>query len=447
MTVKTSREHSLQVLRELRKAGCQAYWAGGCVRDMLLGRDPKDYDVATNATPDQVQALFPRTLDVGKAYGVIHVWADDISCEVTTFRRDLAYRDGRHPEAVEFCEAREDAQRRDFTVNGLFYDPDEDAVIDYVNGRADLERRTLRAIGTPADRFQEDYLRMLRAVRFASTLAFGIEDQTADAIRNLAGHITMVSAERIQQELTHLLLESPRRAGRGLRQLHELGLLAPLLPEVAAMVGQEQPPAYHPEGDVFTHTLMMLDAMETPDLRLAYSVLFHDIGKPLTALNTLEPDGTYRIRFNNHANVGADLAVNIMERLKLPGRETEDVAYCVRNHMRFMDVQNMRRATLRRLVGAPTFATELELHRLDCLCSHGDLGNYDFLRRVMEELSQEPVLPEPWVSGHDIMALGIPEGPEVGHWHRLAYDRQLEGTDPSREELMNWLREAVSQAD
>lgn len=437
---------ALAMVQELRRAGFTAYWAGGCVRDMLMGREPKDFDIATSARPDEVLALFPRCLEVGRAFGVVQVLRDGMSFEVATFRQDAAYADGRHPEAVTFGGPEEDARRRDFTVNGLFYDPAEDRVLDYVGGQKDITARILRTIGPPDDRFAEDYLRMLRAARLASVLEFAIEAGTADAIRRLAPRISGVSAERIQQELTRLLLESPR-PGQGLVLLRDLGLLAVLLPEVDRLAGQAQPPAFHPEGDVFTHTVQMLDAMREPTLPLAYAVLLHDVGKPGTAVLAKEPDGTERIRFHGHAEAGAGIAEGILKRLRLPSREIEDVVYAIRNHMRFTDVQQMRRSTLRQLVGAPTFPLELELHRVDCLCSHGNLGNYDFLVRFRDELKNEPVLPPPWVTGHDLMALGLPEGPKVGAWHKKAYEAQIEGRFADREALLGWLRQELAKVD
>ncbi|MFH0952724.1 MAG: CCA tRNA nucleotidyltransferase [Verrucomicrobiota bacterium] len=438
------RPSALAIVNDLRRAGFTAYWAGGCVRDMLMGREPKDYDIATSASPDQVAALFPKTLDVGKAFGVLHVLRDGQPFEVATFRCDLAYEDGRRPSGVTFGGPEEDALRRDFTVNGLFYDPADQRILDYVHGQEDIQARILRTIGRPEERFGEDYLRMLRAVRLASVLEFALDPAAAAAIRGLAARIAGVSAERIQQELTRLLVEAPR-PGQGLVLLRDVGLLAVLLPEADRMAGQEQPPAFHPEGDVFTHTVRMLDTMKNPTVTLAYAVLLHDVGKPATASTTREPDGTDRIRFNEHAKVGAVIAEEILRRLRLPQREIEAVTYCIRNHMRFLDVQRMRRSTLRQLVGAPTFPVELELHRLDCIASHGDLGNYEFLLRFVAELKSEPALPAPWVTGHDLMALGLPEGRQIGLWHKKAYEAQIEGRFPNREELLQWLRQELAR--
>lgn len=434
------------VVRTLRDCGFTAYWAGGCVRDLLLGRPPQDIDIATDARPEEVQALFPRTLEIGKAFGVVQVLMEDQPFEVATFRHDLPYRDGRHPEGVDFGTAEEDARRRDFTINGLFYDPEEARVLDFVGGQADLRARVIRAIGDPEQRFREDHLRLLRAVRFAAVLEFSIEPATAKAVRRLAPLISRVSAERIQQELTRLLTESPR-AGQALVLLREMGLLAVLLPEVERLAGVEQPPEFHPEGDVFNHTVLMLDLMKQPTPELAWTVLLHDVGKPLAAQAHPEPDGSSRWRFYEHDRIGAELAAQILVRLKMPARLIETVRHCVGNHMRFMNVQQMRRSKLRQLVGAPTFSLELELHRLDCLASHRELGNHEFLLQFVQELQKEPALPKPWINGHDIMALGIPEGPRVGVWHKRAYEAQLEGRFASREELLAWLRKALAQEE
>lgn len=285
---------------------------------------------------------------------------------------------------------------------------------------------------------------MMRAVRFASTLEFSIEEETSAAIKEHAASLSRISAERIQQELNHILLDSPR-PGAGLRLLLDTGLLEHFLPEVAALAGQEQPPQFHPEGDVFTHTCMMLDAMKHPTLTLAYAVLLHDVGKPPTAATTQEPDGSTRIRFNAHARVGAEMTHSILDRLRMPRQHVEAVAHCVANHMKFMDVPRMRTATLRRLTGALTFPVELELHRLDCLCSHGDTESYDFLLEFLASMKDQPVLPERWITGEDVMALGVREGPRVGHWLKETYDAQLEGTFPDRDQLLAWLKEELAR--
>lgn len=428
------------VVRRLRQEGFTAFWAGGCVRDLLMNRTPKDFDVATSAIPEQVERLFPGAVTVGKSFGVVRVKVHGYEYEVATFRQDQAYRDGRHPEAVVFTDEQTDALRRDFTVNALFFDPLTGTIHDYVGGQADLAARLIRAVGKADDRFAEDHLRMIRAVRFAATLDFELEAATEEAIRRQAAKIATVSAERIQQELTRILLEAPR-PGEAIESLQAVGLLPVILPEVTALQGQEQPAEFHPEGDVWTHTILMLNAMHNPDLRLAYAVLLHDVGKPGTARQVEQ-----RIRFDCHAGVGAALAEEILKRLRLPNDDIKAIAFCIGNHMRFMDVRRMRKATLHRLVGAPTFATELELHRLDCAASHGDLSNHTFLVEFQAAMASEPILPKPWITGHDIINLGIAAGPEVGRWKKKVYDAQLEGLVENRDAALSWLQSELSAA-
>lgn len=428
---------ALQVVRLLREAGFTACLAGGCVRDILMGRTPKDFDVATNAVPDRVLALFPDAVEVGKSFGVVRVPMTGLWFEVATFRKDAPYRDGRHPDAVTFSDPANDALRRDFTINALFLDPETRLVLDYVGGVADLHRRVVRAVGNPLERFREDHLRLLRAVRFAASLSFSLDPATREAIRTTAPSVATVSAERVREELTRIWLEAGR-PGDALLMLSDLGLLEVLLPEIAAMRGVEQPPEYHPEGDVFQHTVLMLNGMRTEDPRLAWSVLLHDVGKPPTAR---QKDG--RWCFERHANVGSDTAQRILERLRFSNDDAAAITFIVGNHMRYADVLHMRRSTLRRLVGAATFPAELELHRLDCEASHGDLANYRFLTDFRQAMNSEPVLPQPWINGRDILALGIPEGPEVGAWRKKAYDAQLEGSFADRNALLEWLRQEI----
>jgi poly(A) polymerase len=430
-------EGAIEAVRRLQDAGFIAYWAGGCVRDLILGRQPKDFDIATNAIPDKVIELFPEAVSVGKSFGVIRVPVQGNWYEVATFRKDAPYEDGRHPTQVTFSDPETDAQRRDFTVNALFYDPLKGQVLDYVAGSDDIARGLIRAVGNPGERFREDHLRLLRAVRFASSLGFALEPATAAAIRETATRITLISAERIREELSRLWVEA-KRAGDALILLRDLGLLPVILPEIAAMQGVEQPPEYHPEGDVFQHTVVMLNEMRTHDTRLAWAVLLHDVGKPPTAQLK---EG--RWRFECHANVGQDAARDIMQRLRFSNDDMDAIAFMVGNHMRFVDVKSMRRATLRRLVGAPTFPMELELHRLDCASCHGDLTNYDYLGEFRKQMESEPVLPPPWINGRDIMALGIKEGPEIGVWRKKAYDAQLEGIAPDPAALLEWLKAEI----
>jgi len=419
---------------------------GGCVRDLLLGRTPKDWDIATSALPDQIEALFPKTLPIGKAFGIIVVVPEaGDPVEVATYRADSPRGDGRRPESVAFTDAREDALRRDFTVNALFLDPETGEVSDYVGGKADLEAKRIRAIGDPAVRFAEDHLRMLRAVRFAATLDFAIEPATFEAIRQLAPDIRRISAERIRDELFRLLTES-RKAGQALQLLRISGLLKEILPEVEAMVGVEQPPEFHPEGDVFTHTRIMLDDLpEQASLRLALAALLHDVGKPPTAHFATLPDGTQRWRFENHAQVGAEMARSILERLRAPTALIDDVCAIVAGHMRLADAPKMRESKLRRLIGSPTFEDDLELHRLDCLSSHALLDVYDFLQSAQARFAAEPVLPEPMVKGRDLIALGLKPGPAFKRILQDLYDRQLEGETDKDTLLVRVPREPVDE--
>jgi len=431
------RELAVRAVDRLQTSGFTAYWAGGCVRAMLLGAQPKDYDIATSATPAEVQQVFPDSVAVGKSFGVVRVRVEDAWFEVATFRRDFSYRDGRRPEGVSFADPETDVQRRDFTINALFFDPVTEQLHDYADGKKDIEAGIVRCVGKPQERFREDHLRMLRAVRFASAPDFSLDGETADAIRDNAALIQRISPERIRDELTRILCESPQ-AGDALVLLDGLRLLEHILPEVKAMQGQEQPPQFHPEGDVFQHTVDMLNLMSGVNAALAFAVLLHDVGKPCTARHT-----PLRIRFDGHASRGADITRAVMTRLRFSNEDVDTVCRSVGNHMHFMDVKRMRPATLRRLIGKPSYHIELELHRLDCLASHGGLDNYDFLREFEEQIRKEPVLPPPWVTGHDILELGVPEGPEVGEWHRRAYDAQLNGEHKSREDLIKWLKEEV----
>ena len=433
-----SHEHTASdILKQIRRAGFTAFFAGGSVRDRLLGRPAKDFDIATNARPEEIEALFPKTVAVGKAFGVIVVVQDGAETEVATFRTDGGYQDGRRPDSVEFCGAEEDAKRRDFTVNGMFYDPAEDRVIDYVGGKADLEKRMIRAIGDPDRRFAEDRLRMLRAVRFAHTLGFQIEPATRTAIRTHAPGLAKISAERIENEFSRILTESIR-PGDALRELVDLNLMEHIIPEILPMIGQEQPPEFHPEGDVFVHTCLMLNLMENPDRALAYTALLHDVGKPATAFM-----GADRIRFHGHERKSAEMAGEILRRLKLPAKEIRQIVTAIDGHMRFKDVQRMNKATLRKLMGADTFELELELHRLDCSGSHRLLDNYDFLLAKAEEMKNEPVLPERWITGKELKELGVPSGPRMGELLQLAYDAQLDGRFPGRSALIDWLKNQI----
>jgi poly(A) polymerase len=424
------------IVRRLRDAGHVAYYAGGCVRDMLRGVEPKDYDIATSARPEEVQRLFPKTVAVGAHFGVICVLDGGRQFEVATFRSDGAYIDGRHPEAVTFSSPREDAERRDFTVNGMFYDPIAREVIDFVGGRADLDCRLLRAIGDAPSRFREDRLRMLRAIRFATILEFEIDPATWQALQNKAPEIHSVSAERIREELVRIFL-SPNRV-RGLDLLDESGLLAQLIPELLPLKGCEQPPQFHPEGDVWVHTRRMLELLPAQvSVPLVFSVLLHDIGKPSTF--SLDP-AEGRIRFNTHDKIGAAMTRAIMERLRFSRDEIEATVEAVDQHMVFKDVQHMRVAKLRRFMARPGFEEEMELHRVDCQSSHAKLDNYDFLRARQEEFANEPLIPPPLVNGDDLIALGWKPGPKFKEVLDAVQTRQLEGTLTSKEEAIEWIK-------
>jgi poly(A) polymerase len=423
------------IVERLRAKGFEALYAGGCVRDRLLGLTPHDYDVATNARPEQVEALFPRTVPVGVQFGVIIVLEQGAEIQVATFRGDGTYHDGRHPESVRYTDAEGDSRRRDFTVNGLFLDPIEERILDFVEGRRDLESRLLRAIGNPSERFAEDKLRLLRAVRFATTLGFEIDPDTWREILVWSPEIHAVSAERIREELVKILL-SPNRL-RGFDLLDESGLLRQVLPEMEALKGCDQPPEFHPEGDVFVHTRLML-SMLAPDasLPLVLSVLFHDIGKPATRV----VDETGRIRFNGHEGVSAGMTLRLLQRLRFPNEVIDAVIPAVRLHMSFKDVPNMRVATLKRMMARPTFEEELELHRVDCLASHGMLDNHAMLIAKREEFGREPLIPEPLISGHDLIALGMKPGPEFAEMLMSVQTRQMEGTLNTRDEALVWIK-------
>jgi poly(A) polymerase len=431
-----------EIAQRLREAGHVAYFAGGCVRDLLRGQVPKDVDIATDARPEAVQRIFPRTYAVGAHFGVIVVLENGFQFEVATFRSDGAYLDGRRPVEVHFATAEEDAARRDFTINGMFFDPEKEEVIDFVGGRADLEKRLIRAIGDPAQRFAEDRLRMLRAVRFATVLEFEIEPATWNAVVAQVASINEISAERIREELVRIFL-SPHRV-RGWDLLDASSLMKNVLPELEAMKGCEQPPQFHPEGDVFKHTRIMLELLPAEvSLPLVFSVLFHDIGKPPTS--TVDEEG--RIRFNGHDRIGAEMTEAIMERLRFSRAEIDATVEAVRQHMVFKDVPNMRVAKLKRFMARPTFDDELELHRVDCASSHRMMENYEFLQQKKEEFANEPIIPPPLVRGEDLIALGLKPGPRFGEILEAVETRQLEGALKGREEALEWVKEEFLATD
>jgi len=422
------------IVEKLRAKGFEALYAGGCVRDRLLGTEPHDYDVATSARPEQVEALFPRTVPVGAQFGVILVLEGDAEIQVATFRGDGAYHDGRHPESVHYTDAKGDALRRDFTINGLFYDPVKNEVLDFVQGRNDLEKHLIRAIGNPAERFSEDKLRLLRAIRFATTLGFTIDPETWVAVLKWAPEIHAVSAERIREEFCKILL-SPNRL-HGFDLLDQSGLLRMILPEMEQLKGCDQPADFHPEGDVFVHTRLMLSLLpEKVSLPLVLSVLFHDLGKPATRI----VDETGRIRFNGHEGVSSEMSLRIMQRLRFSNEVIDAVLPAVRLHMSFKDVPNMRIATLKRMMARPTFDDELELHRVDCLGSHGMLDNHALLIAKREEFSQEPLIPSPLLTGDDLITLGWKPGPKFAEILQSVQTLQLEGKLTSRDEALGWV--------
>jgi tRNA nucleotidyltransferase/poly(A) polymerase len=425
----------------LQQAGFAAFWVGGCVRDFLLGRRPEDYDLATDARPEQIEKLFPRTVPVGRKFGVMLVIEGQYQFQVATFRAEADYHDGRHPAQVRFGDPRADALRRDFTINGLFYDPVARRLHDWVGGEQDLRARRLRTIGPPAERFAEDHLRLLRAVRLAAQLDFELEAQTLAAIQQLAPRIRDISAERIRDEL--LKLFRPPHAARGLNLLFQSGLLAQVLPEIAATVKCEQSPDFHPEGSVFNHLKLMLGRLPLDaHPLLPWAVLLHDVAKPVTAA----PDpATGSIHFYGHERVGAEMAEAMLQRLRFPGKHIEEVVTAVRSHMQFKDAPQMRKATLRRLLLRPTFPLELELHRLDCLGSHGRLEVYDFLVGQARELEQQPEIRPPLLTGDDLLELGMKPGPAMGALLAEAREKQLQDELKTRPEALRWAKRKLQQ--
>ena len=449
------KDFAISILRTLHDQGYQAYLVGGCVRDLLLGREPGDYDIATDATPEQVMRIFPQTYAVGAQFGVVLVpMAVDPSVtsvvdqadvnhgrhrgktvEVATFRSDIGYSDGRHPDQVRFSkDPRQDVQRRDFTINGLLLDPLKNEVLDFVGGRKDLDAGIIRAIGEPELRFAEDKLRMLRAVRFAARFGYSIEPQTSAAIQKLAPQIHQVSRERVRDELTKMVTEGQAR--RAFLLLDETGLLHELLPEIEAMKGVEQPPQFHPEGDVFVHTLLLLEKLPHPcPATLGWGALLHDVGKPPTF--RVAPD---RIRFDGHVDVGVKMAEEICRRLRFSNHDTDQILALVKNHMRFAHAMQMSEATFKKFVRMPRFEEHLELHRIDCESSHGDLTTYRFTREKIASMPPEAVRPRPLVSGDDLIDAGYVPGPKFKEILGAVEDRQLEGMLHSGDEAIEFVR-------
>jgi len=428
------RDAATQIVERLRKAGFEAYFAGGCVRDMLLDVEPHDIDIATAALPHDVKRLFDDVLEVGAAFGVCRVRVAGDWFEVAAFRSDLGYSDGRRPDQVAFTDARGDVRRRDFTINGLLYDPIGREVLDFVGGREDLRRRIVRCIGDPAERFGEDKLRLLRAVRFAARLEYEIDPDTFRAMRDAAPTLPVVSAERIGAELLNIF--TAPHADRALQLLADSGLLEHVLPEIHAEMGVRQPEQFHPEGDVFEHTKLMLGMMKDPGAELALAVLLHDVGKPPTY------EEADRIRFNEHARVGADLAEQMCRRLRMPNAATETVVALIATHMRFMDIRNMRESRLKRFLREPYFEDALELHRLDCEASHGKLDNWRFCTEQLAALKPDEVRPPRLLTGHDLIEMGYEPGPRFRRILDALEDAQLEGKATTREAAIDFVHRA-----
>ncbi len=468
---KSSRIIATDIVRRLQNVGFSAFWVGGCVRDFLLGREPGDYDIATSALPEQIEKLFPHTVPVGRKFGVIIVIEAEQQFQVATFRAEADYRDGRRPETVVFADARADAARRDFTINGLFFDPIAEQLHDWTNGEADLRAKVIRTIGSPQERFAEDHLRLLRAVRFAAQLEFEIEPATFAALQANAAKIKLISAERIRDELINLFspasipvaddvrrqaatpdLDPPPHvsgygetvASRGLRLLHASGLLEHVLPEIAATVTCDQSPDFHPEGTVFNHLCLMLKQLP-PNAHpsLPWAVLLHDVAKPVTA--SRDPQ-TGSIHFYEHEKIGAKMAEEILERLRLPRKQIEEIADVVRCHMQFKDAPKMRKATLRRMLLRETFPLELALHRLDCLGSHGMLEIHDFLVTRSAELAEQPEIRPPLLTGLDLIALGLEPGPALGKWLAEIRERQLQDELKTSDEAYQWVKSQINRA-
>ena len=446
---------AVAVVRTLRSRGYQAYLVGGCVRDLLLGRDPADFDVSTDATPDQVMRVFPQTYAVGAQFGVVLVPFKSVGLdgapaageeltaehpkviEVATFRSDGVYSDGRHPDAVRYTtDPREDVQRRDFTINGLMLDPlNGHRVLDYVDGQLDLQRHLIRTIGDPERRFREDKLRMMRAVRFAARFEYEIDPDTFAAIRRLAPEIRQVSRERQREELTKMLTEG--KARRAFELLDASGLLHEVLPEVEKMKGVEQPPQFHPEGDVWIHTLLLLSMMAAGTSRtLAWGALLHDVGKPPTF--RVAPD---RIRFDDHVEVGTRMAEEIGQRFRMSNDDIAQISALVANHLRFADVKNMKESTFKRFIRLPKFDEHLELHRIDCLGSHGILDLYHYTREKIADLPPEQVRPQPLITGNDLLAAGYRQGPRFKEILSAVEDAQLDGRLHSPTEAMSFVEQ------
>ena len=426
---------AVTIVKKLYDQGHKAYFAGGAVRDLLLGNTISDIDIVTCASPQKIEQLFPKTIAVGKNFGVMIVVVDSINYEVATFRQESGYEDGRHPSKVSFIDKiHQDAERRDFTVNAIFLNPLTEELIDLVQGKQDLDSRLIRTVGSSAKRFADDKLRVIRAVRLASQLGFEIDQETYEEIKVYSSQVLpQVSWERIRDELLKIL--TGPHPDDGIRLLLDSGILQAILPEIADMSGVEQPPEFHPEGDVFTHTCLMLGMCKGLDDVLALSILFHDVGKPPT-FSVKE-----RIRFDGHDAVGAKMAKDICRRLRLSTEQTYNVVDLVKDHLRFIHVQEMRDSKLKRFLRKENFQKHLELHRLDCLASHGDLSSYHFCLQKLEEIGQEDLKPDPLVNGRDLLSLNLKPGPLFSRILMAVEDLQLEGELDSREKALDWVKQ------
>ncbi|HOE33529.1 MAG TPA: CCA tRNA nucleotidyltransferase [Smithella sp.] len=432
------RLHAREIIHRLRESGHEAYFVGGCVRDFILNQTSSDYDIVTSARPEEVMKLFPRTVAIGAKFGVVAVIIDNHPFEVATFRSDDVYEDGRHPSRIHYSTAREDVFRRDFTINGLLMDPDTGDIIDYVNGRFDIDNKIVRTIGNPEKRFREDYLRLLRAVRFAANLHFDLEPATQDAVKREASNIRHISVERIREELNKILTRGGAR--RGFELMMQTDILQNILPEICRLKGVEQPPRFHPEGDVWQHTLKMLELLPADGEReknicLAWGTLLHDVGKALT-----RSEDEKGVHFYGHVQQGEIIADTIMQRLKFSRMQRETVVNLIRQHMVFMNVRKMRPGRLKRFLRMPDFDLHLELHRLDCLASHGILDNYEFCLEQMQILALDDLHPPRLLTGNDLIAMGFTPGKIIKDILLAVEEEQLEGRIQSAEQAINYVR-------
>ncbi|MGH7799239.1 MAG: CCA tRNA nucleotidyltransferase [Thermodesulfobacteriota bacterium] len=427
------------IVKRLRASGYKAFLVGGCVRDTVMGIPPKEYDITTSASSEEIMRLFSNTAPIGASFGVILVLENEFKFEVATFRQDESYSDGRHPDRVIYTSSeRDDVTRRDFTINGMLYDPITEEVIDYVGGIEDIKNGIIRTIGNPYERFNEDKLRMIRAIRFGARFNYELENETLQAIKKLAYRINDVSAERIREEIVKIITQN--NPGVGLKLLRETGLLSHILPEVDKMYGVPQPPEYHPEGDVFTHTCLILDKVfeiteGNPSLELSVGALLHDVGKPITF--SVED----RIRFNAHDRIGAEMAESICKRLRFSNKEIERIKSLVSEHLRFKDVFNMKESTLKRFLGMPYFEDHLTLHLADCLASHGSTEAYNFVKKKLEEFKEEEIKPKPILTGYDLIEMGYTPGPIFSEILESLEEAQLEGTVKDEEEAKKFVLE------